>query len=691
MVRLFESPARGGAHAIALITATLCASCAQSPTAAPRLGPPTALRVVTGDEQTGVEGAVLPVPLTVQVLDASGQGVPNVTINWTVTAGGGTLLARAFPTLTDSVGLAVVLWQLGSSLDRVQGAAAGCCNMPGVQFTAQAELPLSARISVLSGDGQGDTVTQTLTMPLVVKVRRANGTPDPGTTVGWRSLSPGGHYSPTFARTDSSGRAATIWTLGTVAGTETTAVVVGGLPPVLAFATALPGPPTRLQITPATFPLIGLIRDTLLLNANAWDQYGNVVFAPIAINARDTSIVGLHTPPYAQPWLEARHHGATWIDARIGFLRDSVPVSVLGFSSVSDGGGHTCGLSLAGDAYCWGENAAGSIGDGTTIDRPRPVLVGRGLGLQVPYTDWHTCALNASGQAYCWGLDQSGELGDGSPNYSTELHQTLPVPAAGGHLFSSIRSGRSHTCAVDIGGDAYCWGDNGIGQLGRDTLTSTCVLNAIHRCSSWPIHVAGGLKFAHVSAGPWEHSCGVTTSGAAYCWGSNGSGQLGNDSTTETCGFPAPGYACSHVPLRVEGGLIFKSTNAGNYFTCGLSVTGDGYCWGFGTTGDLGNGANVSSTMPVKVSGGLSFADVQAGCGLTTNGKVYCWGENYGSVPAPVLPNLVFGSLAGGSAHACALSTSDDLYCWSSAAYFPSGAHQGVAAWRAPRHGSGNR
>jgi len=652
---------------------------------------------VTGNEQTGEEGAVLPVPLTLQVLDAGGQGVPSVTVNWTVTAGGGTLLARAFPTLTDSVGLAVVFWQLGSSLDGAQVAVAACCNLPGVHFTAQAELPLSERISVLSGDGQGDTVTQTLTMPLVVEVRRANGTPDAGTIVGWRSLSPGGHYSSTFARTDSLGHAATMWTLGTVAGTETTAVVVRGLPPVLAFATALPGPPTRLQVTPATLPLMGVVGDTLLLKANAWDQYGNLVFATIALSAGDTSVVGLHTPPYAQSWLEARHHGATWIDARIGLLRDSLPVRVLGFSSVSDAGGDTCGVSLARDVYCWGGNADGSIGDGTMIDRPRPVLIGQGMGFQLPYSDWmHTCALTAAGQAYCWGLDQSGQLGDGSATYATDLNQTVPVPVAGGHVFSSLRAGNSHTCAVTTSGDAYCWGDNGSGQLGRDTSTATCVVNGAMRCSDWPILVAGGLTFSQVSAGPQDHSCGVTTSGAAYCWGQDASGQLGTAGPAETCVLGAlPPFPCSHTPRLVQGGLAFKSVTAGNNFSCGLAATGDGYCWGFGNTGDLGNGGRVSSPAPVKIAGGLAFADVQAGgwnaCGLTTDGKVYCWGGSYGTVPAPVLPNLVFGSLAVGSAHACGLSTSNDLYCWSSGAYLPSGVHQGVAAWRAPRHGSGTR
>src|SRR6266702_3138988 len=90
----------------------------------------------------------------------------------------------------------------------------------------------------------------------------------------------------------------------------------------------------------------------------------------------------------------------------------------------------------------------------------------------------------------------------GSATYATDLNQTVPVPVAGGHVFSSLRAGNSHTCAVTTSGDAYCWGDNGSGQLGRDTSTATCVVNGAMRCSDWPILVAGGLTCSQVSAGP---------------------------------------------------------------------------------------------------------------------------------------------------------------------------------------------
>ncbi|HVH09182.1 MAG TPA: hypothetical protein VM736_05240, partial [Gemmatimonadales bacterium] len=219
-------------------------------------------------------------------------------------------------------------------------------------------------------------------------------------------------------------------------------------------------------------------------------------------------------------------------------------------------------------------------------------------------------------------------------------------------------------------GDAYCWGSNGFGQLGRDTVTTTCVgyvLNS-YRCSNWPILVSGALKFTLVTAG-LEHSCGVATSGAAYCWGRNEAGELGNDSTAAVCGPSAPPNPCSYVPLLVQGGLTFKSVKAGESFTCGVATSGDGYCWGANTTGGLGTGGTASSRLPVKVAGGLAFADIQAGgggaCGLTTSGSVYCWGGSvFGRSPTLVRPDLQFAALAVGGTAGCELTTANDLSCF---------------------------
>ncbi len=465
-----EPASHGITGTFALLGAALGLACSDTVTAPARVGPPTALQVVTGDAQAAVVGQLLPMPLTAQVLDATGYAVPGVTVDWIVTAGGGTLLARVFPTVTDSTGLVVVLWQLGSSLDR-QRVVAACCSGHAVTFTAQPLLPRDQRLTIVGGASQTDTVAGTLPTPIVAQVLRPDGTPDAAAIVTWSTPS-GGHFSPGVARADRLGLASTRWTLGTIAGPQVGTARVNGLPPAGVVAQAIAGSPVRLAIAPRTLPLLGNIEDRAPVYGQTWDQYGNLAIDRLVLSSADTSIARIsdvHVAPH--------HHGSTWLIAQIGSLRDSVPVTVLGFTAVSDGGTTICGVSLAGDVYCWGANTHGSVGDGTTIDAGYPVQIAQGLGLQLPngegnYNDGaHTCAVNATGQAYCWGRNESGELGDGSPTY---FRQTPPVPVAGGQLFSSVRAGNRHTCAVATSGDAYCWGDNTSGQLGRDTVTDTC-------------------------------------------------------------------------------------------------------------------------------------------------------------------------------------------------------------------------
>ncbi len=661
---------------VGVAAAVLACGCSHEPTAPTHSGPPAALQVVTGGAQTGIEGELLADPLTVQVLDAAGRGVLGASVEWHVMSGGGTLLAPALPTTTDSTGLAIVLWQLGYRLDSAQTVVASCCGVAPVTFTARAVLPLSQRLTIVGGLSQADTVGRNLAQPVVAQVLGADGKPDTGAIVGWGTHTPGGRFSPTFARADSTGYASTIWTLGSVAGAETSWVRVRGLPQVLVVATAYPGPPVRLTITPNPLPLLGAIDEFVVPLAQPRDRYGNVVPGAVSLSAADTTIVRIGAVDTTilrvstVDTVVARHHGTTWLREQFATLRDSVPVTMLGFSTVSWGGGRICGVSLAADDYCWGSNSGGGIGDGTATDRLHPVLVGVGLGLQLPYTLDHTCALTTGGQAYCWGDDDSGQLGDGSPNYTGEFHQLRPTPVAGSHVFATIRPGVGHTCALTTNGDAYCWGSNGFGQLGRDTVTTTCAGYAInlYRCSNWPILVSGALTFTQVTAG-LEHSCGVTPSGSAYCWGRNQAGELGNDSTTAVCGHATPPDPCSYVPLLVQGGLAFKSVRAGGSFTCGVAVSGDGYCWGDNTSGALGTGVLASSRVPVKVFGGLAFVDIQAGgggaCGLTTSGNVYCWGGAvFGRAPTPVRPDLQFAALAAGGSAGCELTTTNDLYCF---------------------------
>src|SRR6267378_2857627 len=129
------------------------------------------------------------------------------------------------------------------------------------------------------------------------------------------------------------------------------------------------------------------------------------------------------------------------------------------------------------------------------------------------------------------------------------------------------------------------------------------------------------LPLASVSAGN-GHACGITPTGAPYCWGYNGYGDLGNGATSH-----------SATPVAVSGGLTFVAVSAGGTHTCGVTPAGAGYCWGYNVYGELGDSTRTDSKTPVPVSGGLTFATVSSGqvhtCAVTTGGAAYCWGFNF--------------------------------------------------------------
>jgi alpha-tubulin suppressor-like RCC1 family protein len=190
-----------------------------------------------------------------------------------------------------------------------------------------------------------------------------------------------------------------------------------------------------------------------------------------------------------------------------------------------------------------------------------------------------------------------------------------PTPAAvvGGLTFATVSAGWQHACGVTISGAAYCWGDNQSGEL----------CNGFTRCAATPVAVAGGLTFATVGAGA-DYTCGLTTSGIAYCWGSNFYSQLGSGTTANSpCSVDWSGTRFCTTPVAVAGGLTFASISVGGIHTCGVTTAGAAYCWG-----------NPVGASPVAVRGGLSFATVSAGndngggdasCGVTMSGVAYCW------------------------------------------------------------------
>ena len=263
-----------------------------------------------------------------------------------------------------------------------------------------------------------------------------------------------------------------------------------------------------------------------------------------------------------------------------------LPVSGgLTFSSMST----ACGLTAAGSAYCW-------TGTGTPqIVAGAPPLVALSSGIS------STCGLDATGAAYCWGDNTFGQLGATTPLSTCYppfpigrpcSSSTAPLAVAGGLTFTSISAGGAHTCGLTAGGSAYCWGSNDSNQLGVSSRPlSECGITALRAtklvpdsvaCTAMPTAVAGGFLFTTISSGG-AHTCGLVGDGAAYCWGANDYGQLGNGSTTP-----------SDVPVPVSRGLRFTSINAASDHTCALTADGHLYCWG-GTYCGSGPGGKVIS------------------------------------------------------------------------------------------------
>lgn len=351
----------------------------------------------------------------------------------------------------------------------------------------------------------------------------------------------------------------------------------------------------------------------------------------------------------------------------------SVPARI--FVAVAAGGAHTCALTAEGAAYCWGRGESGQLGapapascalDAGVYPCARiPLAVSGGYTFgQITGGGSHTCALTADGTAYCWGSNTSGQLGDNSTT-----QRQAPVPVATELRFEALDAGANHTCGIASGGGAYCWGSNDRGQLGDGTTTGRAA----------PVAVSGVLAFQVVTAGGFDigHTCGFLADGAAYCWGDNEQGQLGIGSADLE---PHP------LPSAVSPGLAFVSLSAGlGRHTCGLIGGGAAYCWGENFFGALGDGSTIARAIPVPVSGDFAFADVRAGgfightCGFTDTGTAYCWGENErgqvgdGSTtdrvsPSAVVGDLLFGSLDAGFRHTCARTTGGTLYCWGSGA-----------------------
>lgn len=305
-------------------------------------------------------------------------------------------------------------------------------------------------------------------------------------------------------------------------------------------------------------------------------------------------------------------HGQLGIGSYAGKqLPTALAALTSGVTQVVAGSYHVCALLSSGGVKCWGDNLDGAIGDGTTTTRTSPTtlstLTSGVTQLAAGYS--HTCALLSTGGVKCWGWNADGQLGLGDSTSRT-TPTDLSTLSSG---VTQVVAGDSHTCALLSSGGVKCWGYNASGQLGVGDSTSRNTPTALSTLTSGVTQLAAR----------GNTTCARLSTGAVKCWGFNFFGQIG-DGTTTSRNTP------TSVPTLTSGVSQIETSGA---HTCALLSTGGIQCWGFNSSGQLGDGTTSDNATPANVPALTSgVTQIRLGgshsCALLSSTGVKCWGGN---------------------------------------------------------------
>ncbi len=271
------------------------------------------------------------------------------------------------------------------------------------------------------------------------------------------------------------------------------------------------------------------------------------------------------------------------------------------------------------------------------------------------------CGVSATHRASCWNMERATDS-----VRSLEFGPVEQLAAAG-----------EVNCLLLLDASTKCWGNNRAGQLGGgDSVAEPS------RDTSQAVTVVGDHHFRQLSSSD-SHVCAIDDADAAWCWGA--ADLLGGRGATSPCS----AVTCSRSPIAVSGNHRFRSISSMFFSTCGVTLDGDGYCWGHGDYGSLGTdalepcidgGVPTCALTPQLVHGGHKWKSIGVGfwtaCGLATDGETYCWGQNNGKFgsgsmdpltsiePVRVGGAMHFTSIAVGVTTSCGLAADGHAYCW---------------------------
>lgn len=392
----------------------------------------------------------------------------------------------------------------------------------------------------------------------------------------------------------------------------------------------------------------------------------SVAASQSGLTLSDTSTTGAFTASFASPAALASEVFSLTLETSGNGTTDtsSITVSAFTFTEISAGWTDTCGVISSGAVYCWGRNGYGQLGNGSTSgDTYSPVqVVGITNATKVGVGNSYSCALLSTGVIKCWGNQGNGALGDGSG-----VNSNVPVTVSGISTASGIGIGNGVNCAALSGGNLMCWGYNWTGQVGNGTTGATVAT---------PVQVSG-ISTGTQAIGGQNSSCGLVSSGAVYCWGTGANGSLGNGTTYA-------GNNGESSPVAVSGISTATQIAKGDDFGCALLSSGSIKCWGYNSSGQLGDGSTTSRNTPVTVSGISNATAISArtanACALISGGTIKCWGW-YGqgmlgsgtntdsNIPVQIVGISNATQVSVGNSHVCAILSGGQVKCWGDNSY----------------------